>query len=133
MLGPAQIVRNLSNSCTDVFVAHPPPVADDDRRKLSATRLAHRPRPHEGPAAAPRAPPRELWRVAEPHLADAQYDATIIAIHDQERAGIDIVGDGEMARESYSNRLATALAGIDTENSGTALDRTGASNPVPAR
>jgi len=79
----------------------------------------------------PRVRARELWRVAEPFLAGAQYDATILAIHDQERAGIDIVGDGEMARESYSNRLATALAGIDTDKPGTAMDRTGAPNPVP--
>jgi 5-methyltetrahydropteroyltriglutamate--homocysteine methyltransferase len=79
----------------------------------------------------PRVRARELWRVDERFLGGAQDDATIIAIHDQERAGIDIIGDGEMARESYSNRLATALAGIDTERHGTAMDRTGAPNPVP--
>ena len=79
----------------------------------------------------PRVRARELWQVPEAQLLDAQYDATIVAIHDQERAGIDIVGDGEMARESYSNRLANALAGIDIERPGTALDRTGAPNPVP--
>ncbi|HTO41500.1 MAG TPA: hypothetical protein VL026_11035, partial [Rhizomicrobium sp.] len=64
-------------------------------------------------------------------LAQAQDDATVIAIHDQERAGIDIIGDGEMRRESYSNRLANALSGIDINTPGAALDRTGASNPVP--
>src|ERR1700743_3003381 len=79
----------------------------------------------------PRVRARELWRVDERFLAQAQADATILAIHDQERAGIDIVGDGEMARESYSNRLATTLAGIDDATPGTALDRTGAANPVP--
>ncbi|HEY4123203.1 MAG TPA: hypothetical protein VGM36_01235, partial [Rhizomicrobium sp.] len=79
----------------------------------------------------PRVRAQELWRVGGNLLATAQDDATIIAIHDQERAGIDIVGDGEMRRESYSNRLATALSGIDTDNPGTAMDRTGAANPVP--
>ncbi len=79
----------------------------------------------------PRVRAQELWRVGERFLAAAQDDATVIAIHDQERAGIDIVGDGEMRRESYSNRLATALSGIDTDNHGSAMDRTGAANPVP--
>lgn len=82
-----------------------------------------------------RLPPRvralELWRVAEPWLADAQEAATLMAISDQALAGIDIIGDGEMRRESYSNRLANALDGIDMDRPGTALDRTGASNPVP--
>jgi 5-methyltetrahydropteroyltriglutamate--homocysteine methyltransferase len=79
----------------------------------------------------PRIRARELWRVDERYLAAAQADATVLAIHDQIAAGIDIVGDGEMARESYSNRLATSLAGIDDVNHGTAMDRTGAPNPVP--
>lgn len=82
-----------------------------------------------------RLPPRvraeELWRIKPEHLAEAQADATLVALHDQMRAGIDVVGDGEMARESYSNRLATAFSGIDIENPGTAMDRTGAPNPVP--
>jgi 5-methyltetrahydropteroyltriglutamate--homocysteine methyltransferase len=82
-----------------------------------------------------RLPPRvraaELWRVPAPWLAEAQDAATLMAISDQKLAGIDIVGDGEMRRESYSNRLATALDGIDIETPGSALDRTGASNPVP--
>jgi 5-methyltetrahydropteroyltriglutamate--homocysteine methyltransferase len=69
--------------------------------------------------------------VAEPLLAEAQEAATLMAIRDQEEAGIDLIGDGEMRRESYSNRLATALSGIDIDNPGTALDRTGAANPVP--
>jgi 5-methyltetrahydropteroyltriglutamate--homocysteine methyltransferase len=64
----------------------------------------------------PRARARELWRVEEPFLEQAQDDATILAIRDQERAGIDIVTDGEMRRESYSNRFATELEGMDSDN-----------------
>jgi 5-methyltetrahydropteroyltriglutamate--homocysteine methyltransferase len=84
---------------------------------------------------AKRFPPRirlkELWRVPEPYLRQAQDDATILAIKAQEEAGIDIVTDGEMRRESYSNRFATALDGVDIDNPGTALDRSGHPNPVP--
>ena len=61
----------------------------------------------------------------------AQDDATLLAIRDQERAGLDIITDGEMRRESYSNRFATALEGVDIDNPGTALDRSGHPNPVP--
>src|ERR687887_2557815 len=64
----------------------------------------------------PRVRMRELWRVAPAHLEQAQDDATVLAIRDQERAGIDIVTDGEMRRESYSNRFATALEGMDSEH-----------------
>ena len=74
---------------------------------------------------------RELWRIPEPHLAQAQEDATIMAIKAQEDAGLDIITDGEIRRESYSNRFATALEGIDIDNPGTALDRSGHPNPVP--
>jgi 5-methyltetrahydropteroyltriglutamate--homocysteine methyltransferase len=84
---------------------------------------------------AKRFPPRvrlqQLWRVPEPYLQQAQDDATILAIKAQEEAGIDIVTDGEMRRESYSNRFATALDGVDIDNPGTALDRSGHPNPVP--
>jgi len=84
---------------------------------------------------AKRLPPRvrakELWRVPEPFLAQAQDDATIIAIKAQEEAGLDIITDGEIRRESYSNRFATALEGIDIDHPGTALDRSGHPNPVP--
>jgi 5-methyltetrahydropteroyltriglutamate--homocysteine methyltransferase len=84
---------------------------------------------------AGRFPPRvralELWRVPEPYLAEAQDDATIMAIKAQEDAGLDIITDGEIRRESYSNRFATALEGIDLDNPGTALDRSGHPNPVP--
>ena len=79
----------------------------------------------------PRVRAREMWRVSEEHLNDAQNDATILAIRDMERAGIDIVTDGEVRRESYSNRVATALGGIDIDKPGTAIDRTGHPNPVP--
>lgn len=84
---------------------------------------------------AGRFPPRvramELWRVSEPFLTAAQDDATIVAIKAQEDAGLDIITDGEIRRESYSNRFATALDGIDIDNPGTALDRSGHPNPVP--
>lgn len=79
----------------------------------------------------PRVRAKELWRVAPEHLEQAQQDATLIAIRDQERAGLDIITDGEVRRESYSNRFATALDGVDLDNHGTALDRSGHPNPVP--
>ena len=79
----------------------------------------------------PRVRARELWRIPEPWLAEAQDDATIVAIRAQEEAGLDIVTDGEIRRESYSNRFATALDGVDIDNPGTALDRSGHPNPVP--
>jgi 5-methyltetrahydropteroyltriglutamate--homocysteine methyltransferase len=79
----------------------------------------------------PRVRAKELWRVAPEFLEQAQDDATILAIRDQERAGLDFITDGEMRRESYSNRFATALEGVDINNPGTALDRSGHPNPVP--
>src|SRR5437667_12590141 len=79
----------------------------------------------------PRVRAQELWRVAPEFLEQAQDDATLLAIRDQERAGLDIVTDGETRRESYSNRFATALDGVDIDNPGTALDRSGHPNPVP--
>ena len=82
-----------------------------------------------------RLPPRtralEVWRVPANVLEQAQDDATVVAIRDMERAGIDIITDGEVRRESYSNRFATALEGMDIDNPGTALDRSGHPNPVP--
>ncbi|MBF6570671.1 MAG: 5-methyltetrahydropteroyltriglutamate--homocysteine methyltransferase [Candidatus Binataceae bacterium] len=72
-----------------------------------------------------------LWRVPEPWLEQAQDDATIMAIHEMERAGIDIISDGEMRRESYSNRLANALGGVDRTKTGHNLDRTGKPHDVP--
>ncbi|MEX0407959.1 uroporphyrinogen decarboxylase family protein [Aquibium sp. LZ166] len=79
----------------------------------------------------PRVRAKELWRVAPEHLEEAQNDATRLAIRDQEMAGLDIITDGEMRRESYSNRFATALEGVDIDNPGSALDRSGHPNPVP--
>ena len=79
----------------------------------------------------PRVRARELWRVDKSFLEEAQEDATRLAIRAQEEAGIDIVTDGEIRRESYSNRFATALEGVDIDNPGTALDRSGHPNPVP--
>ena len=79
----------------------------------------------------PRVRARELWRPAPEYLAEAQDDATLVAIRAQERAGLDIVTDGEIRRESYSNHFATALDGVDIDNPGEALDRSGHPNPVP--
>jgi 5-methyltetrahydropteroyltriglutamate--homocysteine methyltransferase len=79
----------------------------------------------------PRVRARELWRVTPEFLEEAQDDATLLAIRDQEQAGLDIITDGEQRRESYSSRFATALEGVDIDNPGTALDRSGHPNPVP--
>jgi 5-methyltetrahydropteroyltriglutamate--homocysteine methyltransferase len=79
----------------------------------------------------PRVRARELWRIPPQYLNEAQEDATLIAIRAQEEAGLDIVSDGEIRRESYSNRFATALDGVDLDNPGSALDRSGHPNPVP--
>jgi 5-methyltetrahydropteroyltriglutamate--homocysteine methyltransferase len=84
-----------------------------------------------GKRLPPRVRARELWRVPEPFLEEAQDDATRIAVRDMELAGVDVVTDGEMRRESYSNRFATALDGVDLDTPGVALDRTGHENPVP--
>jgi 5-methyltetrahydropteroyltriglutamate--homocysteine methyltransferase len=81
--------------------------------------------------SVPRVRVRDLWRVPEAFLEEAQDDATLIAIRDMERAGIDIISDGEIRRESYSNRFATALDGIDVENPGTVIGRTGHPTVVP--
>jgi 5-methyltetrahydropteroyltriglutamate--homocysteine methyltransferase len=84
-----------------------------------------------GERLPPRVRARELWRVPEPLLEEAQDDATRLAVRDMERAGVDVITDGEMRRESYSNRFATALDGVDLDDPGVALDRTGHENPVP--
>jgi 5-methyltetrahydropteroyltriglutamate--homocysteine methyltransferase len=90
---------------------------------IDTERLSHR--------FPPRVRARELWRVAPEYLEEAQRDATLLAIAAQERAGLDIITDGEICRESYSNRFATALSGVDIDNPGSALDRSGHPNPVP--
>lgn len=79
----------------------------------------------------PRVRASDLWRVPEPYLAQAQDDATLLAIRAQEQAGLDIVTDGETRRESYSNRFATALEGLDLDNPGIAITRSGKRQPVP--
>ncbi len=79
----------------------------------------------------PRVRAREVWRVPEPWLEQAQDDATVVAIHEMELAGVDIISDGEIRRESYSNRLANALGGVDRERPGTAISRAGRPDVVP--
>ena len=103
---------------TTVIGSYPQPDWLIDRARL-ASRLP------------PRVRARELWRLQDDLLEQAQDDATLLAIRDMERAGIDIITDGEIRRESYSNRFATALTGVDVDNPGVAVDRTGHQNPVP--
>jgi 5-methyltetrahydropteroyltriglutamate--homocysteine methyltransferase len=103
---------------TTLVGSYPQPDWLIDREKLAA-RLP------------PRVRVRELWRVPEPWLAAAQNDATLVAIKAQEDAGLDIITDGEIRRESYSNRFATALEGVDLDHPGTAIDRSGHPNAVP--
>jgi 5-methyltetrahydropteroyltriglutamate--homocysteine methyltransferase len=103
---------------TTVVGSYPQPEWLIDREKL-AGRLP------------PRVPARELWRVHERWLVEAQDDATRLAVRDMEEAGIDVVTDGEIRRESYSNYFANALDGLDLDEPGTALDRTGHTNLVP--
>jgi 5-methyltetrahydropteroyltriglutamate--homocysteine methyltransferase len=103
---------------TTVVGSYPQPEWLIDRKRL-------------GDRLPPRVRARELWRVPEPFLGEAQDDATRIAVRDMELAGVDVVTDGEMRRESYSNHFATALEGVDLDRPGVALDRTGHENPVP--
>ena len=103
---------------TTLVGSYPQPEWLIDRKKL-------------GGRFPPRVRAQELWRIPEPFLAGAQDDATLLAIRAQEEIGIDIVTDGEIRRESYSNRFATALEGVDLDNPGTGLDRSGHPNPVP--
>jgi len=81
--------------------------------------------------SVPRTRMHAMWRLPEEHLEEAQDDATIVAIRDMERAGIDIVTDGEIRRESYSNRFATALEGVDADNPAIVMARSGQQTPVP--
>jgi 5-methyltetrahydropteroyltriglutamate--homocysteine methyltransferase len=103
---------------TSLVGSYPQPDWLIDREKLS----------HQMP---PRVRAASLWRVAPEWLDQAQDDATLLAIRAQERAGLDILTDGEMRRESYSNRFATALEGVDLENPGTVTSRSGHSVTVP--
>jgi 5-methyltetrahydropteroyltriglutamate--homocysteine methyltransferase len=108
----------LSSLLTTVVGSYPQPAWLIDRDRL-------------GDRLPPRVRARELWRIPEPYLQEAQDDATRLAVADMEQAGVDVLTDGEMRRESYSNRFATALDGIDLDEPGVALDRTGNPNPVP--
>ena len=103
---------------TTLVGSYPQPEWLIDRKKLAAR-------------FPPRVRARELWRIPGPLLEEAQNDATLLAIRAQEEAGLDIITDGETRRESYSNRFATALEGVDIDNPGSALDRSGHPNPVP--
>jgi len=103
---------------TTLVGSYPQPEWLIDRAKLA-----------KSPPARVRA--HELWRIPEPLLAEAQDDATMLAIAQQEEAGLDIITDGEIRRESYSNRFATALDGVDIDNPGTVLGRSGRPNSVP--
>src|SRR6476660_7836427 len=102
---------------TTLVGSYPQPEWLIDRKKLAGS-------------FPPRVRARELWRVQEPYLAEAQDDATVLAIRAQEQAGLDIITDGEIRRESYSNRFATPRAGVDIDNPGTALERRCHPNPV---
>ena len=93
------------NLLTTVVGSYPQPDWLIDREAMKSTRV-------------PRVRYQGLWRIPEPFLAEAQNDATLLAIRDMERAGVDIISDGEIRRESYSNRFATALEGIDIETPG---------------
>jgi 5-methyltetrahydropteroyltriglutamate--homocysteine methyltransferase len=113
-------------------------VNDGEQVDLATTVVGSYPQPNWlidrerlGARLPPRLRARELWLVPEPLLEEAQDDATRLAVQDMERAGVDVITDGEMRRESYSNRFATALEGVDLDDPGVALDRTGHENPVP--
>lgn len=110
---PQNRPKNLSGHLlpTTVVGSYPQPDWLIDRAKLTG-------------AAPPRVRMKEVWRVADAYLEQAQDDATVLAIRDMENAGIDIVSDGEVRRESYSNRFATAMAGVDIDNPGEVPART---------
>ena len=109
--------RAVQSLLTTVVGSYPQPDWLIDRAKLGSK--------------VPRVRAPEIWRIAPEHLEEAQDDATLLAIRDMERAGIDIITDGEMRRESYSNRFATALDGVDIVNPGTTINRSGARAVVP--
>jgi 5-methyltetrahydropteroyltriglutamate--homocysteine methyltransferase len=111
-------VTNLPLLPTSLVGSYPQPEWLIDRAKLAGR-------------FPPRVRAKELWRVQPDLLAEAQDDATVLAVRAQELAGLDILTDGEIRRESYSNHFATALEGVDIDHPGTALDRSGHPNPVP--
>lgn len=81
--------------------------------------------------SVPRIRVSDLWRIPVEHLEEAQDDATLVAIRDMQRAGVDIITDGEIRRESYSNRFATALEGVDIDRPGQLIGRSGQPTLVP--
>src|SRR5581483_1685907 len=113
-------------------------MAGDNARVLETTVVGSYPQPDwliDRERLRARLPPRtrarELWRVPPAMLEQAQDDATVVAIDEMEATGLDVVTDGEIRRESYSNRFANGLEGIDLDNPGTGVDRTGNPNIVP--
>src|SRR4051812_3694196 len=114
----AACMNDLPLFPTTLVGSYPQPEWLIDRAKLAAR-------------FPPRVRARELWRPEPEFLAQAQDDATLLAIRAQQDAGLDIVTDGEIRRESYSNHFATALDGVDIDNPGVAMDRSGQPNPVP--
>ena len=116
---PASLYHRVMNKLllTTVVGSYPQPDWLIDRAKLGSK--------------VPRVRAPEIWRIAPEHLEQAQDDATLLAIRDMETAGIDLITDGEMRRESYSNRFATALDGIDIVNPGTTINRNGVKAVVP--
>src|SRR5829696_3531860 len=111
--------RRLPLLPTTVVGSYPQPNWLVDRDKLIGRRLP------------PRVRMREVWRIAEPYLEEAQDDATVLAVRDLERAGIDVISDGEMRRESYSNHFSNALDGVDVENPAQGLSRRGGPDLLP--
>jgi 5-methyltetrahydropteroyltriglutamate--homocysteine methyltransferase len=103
---------------TTVVGSYPQPEWLIDRQGLAA-------------ASVPRVRAAGLWRIAPEYLEEAQDDATLLAIRDMERAGVDLISDGEIRRESYSNRFATALEGIDLNHPGQIIGGSGRATPVP--
>jgi 5-methyltetrahydropteroyltriglutamate--homocysteine methyltransferase len=111
--------RSLPLLPTTVVGSYPQPNWLVDHEKLLGRRMP------------PRVRAREVWRVAEPYLEEAQDDATVLAVRDLERAGIDILSDGEMRRESYSNHFSNVLDGVDVENPAQGLSRRGLPDILP--
>ncbi len=118
MSAPAPTTRAVPVLATTLIGSYPQPDWLIDRERLRSSLPA-------------RVRARELWRIPEPFLAQAQDDATALAIRELERAGVDILTDGEIRRESYSNRFATALEGMDIDNPAIVPGRAGGSNAVP--
>ena len=127
-------------ACSEVLIGRFSVIVapDVDKRPLSSTVVGSYPQPEWlidraalGSHSVPRVRMSQAWRIPEPYLEEAQDDATVVAIRDMERAGIDTITDGEIRRESYSNRFATALDGIDSDNPATIHTSGGEPRTVP--